>query len=221
MNGVHDMGGMANLGAIAPEPNEPVFHHDWEARVHAMTVASPTRGNIDAGRHQRELIPGPQYLAMSYYEKWFASLTQLLLRHGLVTPQELATGRADPKAPKATPRLAAGAVTAALTAPGSYVREAAPAQFAVGDAVRARNLNPPGHTRLPRYVRGRQGVVTALHGAHVFPDSNAHDKGEDPQPLYTVRFAGVELWGEDADPGLAVSVNAFESYLEPARGGAA
>jgi nitrile hydratase len=216
VNGVHDMGGMANLGPVAPEPDEPVFHHDWEARVHALTVASPTRGNIDAGRHQRELIPGPQYLAMSYYEKWFASLTELLLKHGLVTPQELATGRADSNAPKATPRLAASAVTTAMTAPGSYVREAAPAQFKVGDAVRARNLNPSGHTRLPRYVRGRQGVVTALHGAHVFPDSHAHGKGEDPRPLYTVRFTATELWGSDANPRDSVSLDLWEPYLERA-----
>jgi len=214
VNGVHDMGGMANLGPISPEPDEPVFHEGWEGRVHAMTVASPTRGNIDAGRHQRELIPGPQYLAMSYYEKWFASLSALLLKHGLVTPQELASGRADPKASRATPRLAAAAVTAAMTTPGSYVREAAPAQFAVGDRVRARNLNPPGHTRLPRYVRGREGVVTALHGAHVFPDSNAHGKGEDPRPLYTVRFSATELWGPDAHPKDSVSLDLWELYLE-------
>jgi nitrile hydratase len=216
VNGIHDMGGMANLGPVAPEADEPVFHEAWEGRVHAMTVASPTRGNIDAGRHQRELIPGPQYLAMSYYEKWFASLSALLLKHGLATPQELASGRADPKAPKATPRLAAGAVTAAMTTPGSYVREAAPAQFAVGDDVRARNLNPPGHPRLPRYVRGRQGVITALHGAHVFPDSNAHGKGEDPRPLYTVRFAATELWGPDANPKDSVSLDLWEPYLERA-----
>jgi nitrile hydratase len=216
VNGVHDMGGMANLGHIAPETDEPVFHHAWEARVHAMTVASPTRGNIDAGRHQRELIPGPAYLAMSYYEKWFRSLTELLLKHGLVTPAELASGRADPAAPKATPRLAAGAVTGAMTAAGSYVRDAARPMFNAGDKVRARNLNPAGHTRLPRYVRGRTGVVSTLHGAHVFPDAHAHGRGEDPQPLYTVRFAATELWGPDANPRDSVSLDLWEPYLERA-----
>jgi nitrile hydratase len=216
VNGVHDMGGMANLGQIAPEPDEPVFHHAWESRVHAMTVASPTRGNIDAGRHQRELIPGPEYLAMTYYEKWFRSLSELLLKHGLVTPAELATGRADPTAPKATPRLAAAAVEAAMTSPGSYVREASPPQFAPGDRVRARNLHPPGHTRLPRYVRGREGVVSALHGAHVFPDAHAHGGGEAPKPLYTVTFAATELWGPDANPRDSVNLDLWEPYLERA-----
>jgi nitrile hydratase len=207
---------MANLGPVAPEPDEPVFHHEWEGRVHAMTVASPTRGNIDAGRHERELVPGPEYLAMSYYEKWFRSLTELLLKHGLVTPQELASGRADPKAPKATPRLVAAAVAPAMSAPGSYVREADPPQFTVGDKVRARNIHPSGHTRLPRYVRGRTGVVSARHGAHVFPDANAHGRGEDPRPLYTVRFTALELWGPDANPRDSVSLDLWEPYLERA-----
>ncbi len=216
MNGVHDMGGMANLGPIAPEPAEPVFHDRWESRVHALTVASPTRGNIDAGRHQRELIPGPEYLAMSYYEKWFRSLSELLLKSGLVTPQELASGKPDPAAPKATPYLAADAVAGAMTAQRSYVRDAAAPQFKVGDRVRARNINPPGHTRLPRYARGREGVVSASHGAHVFPDSHAHGLGEDPRPLYTVTFTAQALWVPDANPRDTVSLDLWEPYLERA-----
>src|ERR1700754_3198243 len=96
MNGVHDMGGMDNLGPIVPEADEPVFHHAWEGRVHAMTVASPTRTNIDAGRHQRELIPGPEYLAMTYYEKCSRSLSELLVKHGLAARAEIAAGKAEP-----------------------------------------------------------------------------------------------------------------------------
>src|SRR5580765_2072969 len=102
------MGGTANLGEMVVEADEPVFHQAWEGRVHALTVASPTRGNIDAGRHERELIPGPEYLAMSYYEKWFRSLRRLLVKRGVATEQELASGRPDPAAAKATPNLAAG-----------------------------------------------------------------------------------------------------------------
>jgi nitrile hydratase beta subunit len=216
VNGVHDMGGMENLGPLALEADEPVFHQAWEGRVHAMTVASPTRSNIDAGRHQRELIPGPDYLAMAYYEKWFRALTELLVKHGLATGAEIARGRAEPGFVKATPHLLAEAVSARLGRQGSYIREAAPPAFDEGDAVRARNLNPAGHTRLPRYVRGREGVIVARRGAHVFPDSHAHGKGEDPRPLYTVRFATRELWGEAANPRDSVCLDLWEPYLERA-----
>jgi len=217
MNGVHDMGGMHGLGPVAPEAEEPVFHHAWEGRVHAMTIASPTRGNIDVGRHQRELIPGAEYLRMSYNEKWFTSLCALLVKGGFATPAEIAAGRADPGAAKATPRLAADGVGPAMTQPLSYVREvaAAPA-FQPGDRVRARNLNPIGHTRLPRYVRGRLGVVERRHGAHVLPDSNAHGGGEDPRELYTVRFEARELWGPDASARDSVRLDLWEPYLERA-----
>jgi nitrile hydratase len=217
VNGVHDMGGMHGLGPVAPEPGEPVFHADWERRVHAMVIAAPTRGNIDAGRRQRELIPGPDYLRMSYYEKWLAALCEMLVKGGVVTAAELASGRADPAAPKATPRLGPGAVEAALTHRGSYQRAvAAQPAFEAGDAVRARNLNPTGHTRLPRYVRGHVGMVERWHGAHVFPDVHAHGGGEDPRHLYTVRFAARELWGPDAAAGDSVSLDLWEPYLERA-----
>lgn len=216
MNGVHDMGGMHGLGPVAPEADEPVFHTDWERRVFAMAIASPTRSNIDEGRHQRELIPGPDYLRMSYYEKWLEGLTALLIKGGFVTPEELAAGRADPAAPKATPRLAPDAVEPALTRQGSYIRDGAAPRFAPGDTVRARNLNPEGHTRLPRYVRGRSGVIEQLHGVHVFPDSQAHGRGEDPRPLYRVRFSARELWGPEASPRDSVSLDLWEPYLEPA-----
>ncbi len=217
MNGVHDRGGMHGLGPIAPEADEPVFHHGWEGRVHAMVIASPTRGNIDAGRHRRELIPGPQYLQMSYYEKWLASLREMLLQAGVVTEAELASGCADAATPKATPRLNAQNASPALSQPGSYQRELAAAPlFEPGDRVRARNLNPVGHTRLPRYVRGRLGVVERRHGAHVFPDSHAHGGGEDPHHLYTVRFTARELWGPDRTERDSVSLDLWEPYLERA-----
>lgn len=216
MNGVHDLGGMANMGPVAPEPGEPVFHHPWEGRVHALSVASPTRRNIDEGRHQRELIPGPAHLAMTYYEKWFAGLCDLLVKYGYATREEIAAGRAAPGSAKETPVLSADMVSARLSRRGSYLREAAAPAFAVGDRVRARNLNPPGHTRLPRYARGHLGVITASHGPHVFPDRHAHGHGEDPQPLYTVRFTAQELWGEAANPKDSVSLDLWEPYLERA-----
>jgi nitrile hydratase len=208
---------MQSLGDILPEPEGPPFHAFWEARVHAMTVASPTRSNIDAGRHQREKIPGPEYLAMSYYQKWFRSLCDLLVAKGFATRQEIASGKAAAGAAKAVPHLTADAVTETLTRPGTYIREttAKPA-FALGDRVRARNINPDGHTRLPRYARGHSGVVVAIHGTHVFPDSHAHGQGEDPRPLYGVRFTARELWGEAANPRDTVTLDLWEPYLERA-----
>jgi nitrile hydratase len=217
VNGVHDMGGMHGLGRVEPEPNEPAFHAAWEGRVHAMVIASPTRGNIDAGRHRRELIPGPEYLRMSYYERWLASLCQMLVESGVVSQAELASGRADPAAAKATPRVRPETASAALSQPGSYRREiaAAPA-FEPGDRVRARNLHPTGHTRLPRYVRGRVGIVERRHGAHVFPETHAQGGGEDPRPLYTVRFTARELWGPDHPERDSVGLDLWEPYLERA-----
>jgi nitrile hydratase len=215
VNGVHDMGGMEGLGRLVPDPEGSPFHHAWEARVHALTLASPTRANIDVGRHQRELIPGPEYLAMSYYEKWFRSLCELLVSRGLVTAEELATARADPRRDKAQPWLTADLVPAVLTRAGSYEREVLPpARYRLGDWVRARTLNPPGHTRLPRYVRGRLGVIERCHGAHIFPDSNAHDLGEEPRHLYSVRFAARELWGDAAGEEDAVYLDLWEPYLD-------
>ena len=217
MNGVHDMGGMHGLGAIQPEPDYDPFHASWEGRVHALTMASPTRANIDAGRHQRELIPGPDYLAMTYYEKWFRSLSELLIKHGLATQRELATGQAAPGFERGEPRFTAPDVETALTRPASYIRDvaAAPA-FQAGDVVRCRNLNPTGHTRLPRYARGRLGRLIAWRGAHVFPDTNAGGQGEDPRHLYTVAFAARELWGEAANAKDSVRLDLWEPYLERA-----
>jgi nitrile hydratase len=217
MNGVHDMGGMHGHGPVAPETDEPVFHADWERRVHALVLASPTRGNIDAGRHQRERIPAADYLAMTYYERWFEALRQMLLEGGFVSPEELVSAAADPAAPKATPRLAADMVAPALARTGSYLREtAAPPAFQVGERVRARNLNPIGHTRLPRYARGREGVVERCHGAHVYPDVHAETGAEDPRPLYTVRFTARELWGPEASPRDSISLDLWEPYLDRA-----
>ena len=219
MNGVHDMGGMHGMGPVAPEADEPLFHEPWEARALALTLAAGAWGrwSLDATRHQRELIPGPDYLRMSYYEKWIAGLEALMLRTGLVTAEELASGRPAPGAAKANPPLTAERVAGVLASGGPTERDVDRApRFAVGEAVKARNLNPTGHTRLPRYVRGRAGAITRRHGAHVFPDANAHGLGEQPQPLYQVRFEAAELWGDAARGRGAVYLDLWEDYLEPA-----
>jgi nitrile hydratase beta subunit len=219
VNGVHDMGCMHGLGPIQPDPHEPLFHEPWEGRALALTLAAGAWGrwNIDASRHARESIPGPAYLAMTYYEKWITALEALLVESDLITADELARGRAAPEAPRAVPPLRAEQVPLTLARGGPTNRRTdAPPRFAVGDSVLARNLNPTGHTRLPRYVRGRQGVVSRLHGAHVFPDANAHGQGEQPQPLYQVTFDATELWGPQAAWPGSVALDLWESYLEPA-----
>jgi nitrile hydratase len=217
MNGVHDMGGMHGFGPVQPEPNEPVFHAPWEGRVLALrrAVGGWRRWNIDAGRHTIETLPPADYLRLSYYEKWLESTIKLVLGAGLVTRRELETGRRDPAVPAATPPLTADKVLPAIMAGGPTLREtSASPRFAAGQAVRARDINPVGHTRLPRYVRGRHGTIECDHGAHVFPDSNAKLEGENPQYLYTVRFAARELWGEAANPKDAIYLDLWEDYLD-------
>jgi nitrile hydratase beta subunit len=218
MNGVHDVGGMHGFGTVLPEPDEPVFHTDWERRVLALTLAMGATGewNLDASRFARENRPPDDYLNKSYYEIWLAGLQQLLAERELVSEDEISVGRVlEPRKP-VRKILAAGDVAAALGRGDPTNREPTQlAMFNVGDRVRAKNMNPPTHTRLPRYVRGHVGTVRAIHGCHVFPDSNAHGRGEDPQWLYTVSFDGRELWGPETDPALTVSIDAFEPYLEP------
>jgi nitrile hydratase len=212
------MGGMHGMGPVLPEPDEPVFHLAWEARAYALTRAMGAFGrwNIDASRHQRELIPPAEYLRMSYYEKWVTGLTELLLQHGFISPEELASGKAASGAAKQTPALPAQKVAAFLSQglPASRPSASLP-RFGPGQRVRVRNVNPTGHTRLPRYVRGRLGVVDRMHGVFVFPDTNAHFKGEKPQHVYSVRFEARELWG-DVPAGGAVYVDLWDDYLDAA-----
>lgn len=218
MNGVHDMGGMHGMGTIAPEADEPVFHQPWEARVFALNRATAVLGkwNIDASRHARERIPPADYLRMSYYEKWLAGLVMLLEETGLVTGAELKCGHAATGTGKATPQISVEEVVRALAERGWFERPInEPPRFAVGQAVRAKKINPTGHTRLPRYARGCSGTIERIHGAHVFPDSNAHFRGEQPQHLYSVRFSARELWGETAGARDAIYIDLWEDYLEP------
>jgi nitrile hydratase len=217
MNGVHDMGGMDGFGKVEPEPNEPVFHERWEGRVLALNRALGGLGvwSIDLSRDVRDSLPPQIYLASSYYERWVLRLEQMLVEHGLVEADEIASGHAlRPGISLPRGRFTVSQVERVVKR-GSFGRPApSEARFKPGDHVRARNMHPKTHTRLPRYVRGHVGVVERVHGAHVFPDSMVLGKGEDPQWLYTVRFKNQELWGEIADPTVKVSVEAFEPYLE-------
>lgn len=209
MNGPHDMGGMQCYGPVAIENPEPLFHADWERRALAITVAAGATGlwNIDISRHARETLPPAVYLSSSYYEIWIRALEKLLAERGWMDGQ----GHKPLRVPDGD------GMRAALARGSNVEREAAaPPRFKAGDPVRAANMHPGGHTRLPRYVRGKLGVIEAVHGVHVFADSHAHGKGEDPQWLYCVRFAGPELFGAAAEPGHEVCVDCWEPYLEAA-----
>ncbi len=216
MDGIHDMGGMHGFGKVEPEENEPVFHAAWEGRCLALNRARGAIGawTIDEGRAGIEQLPPDVYLSSSYYGKWALRLQNMVIARGLAGADELAAGHALHAAKPLKRKLAAADVPRTLTR-GSFGRPApAPARFGAGDRVRARNMHPATHTRLPRYARGHVGVIEAVRGCHVFPDSTAVGAGEDPQWLYAVVFDGRELFGETADPTLKVSIEAFEPYLE-------
>jgi nitrile hydratase subunit beta len=219
MNGAQDLGGAMGFGPVRHEADEPVFHAPWEGRALAVTLAAGGLGewSIDEGRHAREILHPALYLNANYYEIWLRALERLLKARGLVDAQEVESGKASrPAAKTRLPRVGAAKMRELLAKGTPFERPPlAASRFAVGERVRAKVMNPAGHTRLPRYARGKVGVVERLHGAHILPDTSGPGTGE-PCWLYTVAFAARELWGEAADPTLTVSVEAFEPYLDPA-----
>jgi nitrile hydratase subunit beta len=221
MNGVHDMGGMHGFGPIVREENEPLFHAPWEGRVRALANLAMDQDffNLDAFRYGIERMEPADYLRSPYFERWLATLEYNLMQEGFLTNDELAARTEHLRQhPERTPSSYAGAAelqSAPVSPPEPGQPPPAP-RFAVGDAVVTRNFQPPGHTRLPRYARGKRGVIERLLGVEILPDTNAHGLGEHPQPTYAVRFDARELWGESAEPRQTVSLDLWESYLEPA-----
>ena len=224
MNGAHDLGGMHGFGPVEIEKDEPVFHHDWEARTFALTMAAGFLGkwNIDMGRHARELMPPAEYLATSYYERWLFGLEKLLADFGMVRPGEAERPQRDPGATAAPPPAGLRALqakdveTALRRSRTSKADEDVPPRFTVGDRVLTKNIHPLGHTRLPRYARGRRGVVALDHGVWVFPDAAGNGLGRKPQHCYSVRFTARELWGETAPARDVVHVDLWDDHLEKA-----
>jgi nitrile hydratase subunit beta len=219
MNGVHDMGGMQDMGPIQPAKNEPVFHARWEGRIWALNTAMGTwrKWNSDSSRQEGELMPPAEYLGLSYYQKRFVRLVGLMVKSGLVTRAEVENGKRTKGSPKATPPLTAGNVPAYIAKGTPKSRNVSvAARFQTGQRVRARNIHPITHTRLPRYARGKFGTIERDHGVFVFPDSNAQFLGEKPQHVYSVRFTARELWGAQAKPQDSVYLAMWDDYLEPA-----
>lgn len=220
MNGVHDLGGMTCFGPIRREEEEPVFHTPWERRVFAMAMMAFAQGvtNLDEFRHAIERMDPAHYLASTYYEHWLAALETLLVEKGFLTKEEIDTGTAKGTGGTTKTPLSPDDMLAFVRRGGSTQRQEGRVtpRFNPGDRVVARTMNPPGHTRIPRYVRGRQGVVDRFHGVFVYPDANAHGGGEQPQPLYSVRFDARELWGATAPARDSLYLDLWEDYLEPA-----
>jgi nitrile hydratase subunit beta len=219
MNGVHDMGGMMAFGPVEPEADEPPFHAEWEGRVLGLNLAANATGawNLDMGRHAREALPPAEYLSSTYYEIWLSGLERLVVKYGLLSEAELAAGTPlEPAKPRR--RVLTAEMVPQIPLGGGGMPTArridTAARFSIGDTAVTRNLHPKGHTRLPAYARGKRGVIEKVHGAHVFADAHAAGLGEAPQWLYTVRFSGTEIWGEDSDPTLSTSIEAWESYLD-------
>jgi nitrile hydratase len=212
------MGGMQGFGPVVAGPNEPVFHAEWEKRVFALTFAMSisARWNIDLMRFVRENRHPAEYLSMSYYQIWFTGLEAMLKERALVTEDEIVAGHAFEEGKSAIRVLTPDGALKMLNRGGPTERDSSKnARFSPGDRVRTRNINPLSHTRLPRYVRGHVGTIARIMGYHVYPDSNATGAGENPQWLYSVHFAGPELWGQETDPSISVYVDAWEPYLEP------
>ena len=218
MNSVHDMGGMHGMGSLQREENEPVFHADWEGRVYALTrvLRLGPKWNIHMSRYSMEQMEPARYLSASYYERWLAGLEKRLLDAGVLSSEELEDGKPRPGGVP-VPKMTAEEVRASLgpwRAP--HFEGDGPARFKTGDRVVARNINPKSHTRLPRYVRGRQGMVQRDLGVMEFPDSWVERQDPKYQHVYSVRFAAQELWGPEASPKDALYIDLWDDYLDPA-----
>ncbi|MEP4031693.1 MULTISPECIES: nitrile hydratase subunit beta [Stappiaceae] len=217
MNGAQDLGGQMGFGPIELEENEPNFHGKWEERAFAITLAMGATGSwtLDTSRFARESLPPAIYLGTSYYEIWTRGLEKLCLQAGLFSEDELASGhKIQPPSPVKRV-LKAEDVAATLAKGGPVDRpEPTPAAFKIGERIRTKVMHPEGHTRLPRYARGCEGVIEAVHGVHVFPDTNASGRGEQPTWLYGVAFNGQDVWGPDSDPKLSLRLDLWEPYLD-------
>ena len=226
MTRVHDMGGRFGDGHVTPDAEDtPVFPEDWQARALAVTLAAGSLGqwNLDISRHSRERLSPKDYSRFSYHEKWISALASLLVEKGVITLEELKTGESTGISDLATRCFKPSAVSESIAKGGPVNRPGPSSSFSVGQVVKtvlsAENQRTDGgHTRLPAYEAGKTGRIIAVHGCHVFPDSNAHGFGEDPKPLYSVAFSTTSLWGHAENPSDEVILDMWEPYLDAVNG---
>jgi nitrile hydratase len=218
MDGVHDLGGREGFGPIVGKDDERPFHGEWETRAFGVTQAA-ARGRgwtIDWFRYCRELAVPVDYLTRPYFDQWITGLAARMADEGYLTLDEIKSGASTFVPKPASPAGTTEAARAFVATPLKFTLEpGVTARFAPGDEVRCRLDGHPGHTRMPAYVRGREGIIHARHGGHIFPDASA--RGEQRgEHLYTVSFAATSLWPEATGRGDRVLVDLWESYLEPA-----
>ena len=216
MNTIHDCGGMHGFGAVDPR-DDAIFHADWEKRIAAILACSAFNGLsvFDENRRAAESMPPVEYLETPYFGRWLYMIQTLAQEKGVATRAEIAAGHAAADGARwSGPTIAAADVPAAFRAGGSTRADVAtPPRFAPGDTVTVKVMHPTGHTRLPRYARGKRGTVVRLHGGFTFPDTRAHGQGDHPQHLYCVRFTARELWGDDAPARDSLCLDLWDSYL--------
>ena len=216
MDGPHDLGGKQGFGPVKVDEKEEPYHSDWEARVWGIdgTISYPEGWNIDWWRHGRELIQPIDYLTRPYFDQWMQTYAALLVDSGVATVAEIATGKATSPGPKMAPPLSAEGARRNKGNAARFDRDEGPKpHFKVGDRVRARDHGIPTHTRLPAYVRGRDGTIERYCGNHVLPDASAVGK-ERAEPLYTVMFDAGALWPEAKGRRERVHLDLWENYLE-------
>ena len=219
MDGIADMGGMHGFGQVDRTDDNGTFHAEWERRILGITFSVLGAGlfNVDEIRRATESVDPLTYLKTTYYERWLYSTEDLLKEKGAFTASELATGRSATPASNSTPAVTSE-VARVILEQGGTSRSAggAPSRFKPGETVTARNIHPHGHTRLPRYVRGKRGTIIVDHGIFALPDSNAAGLGLSPPHVYGVRFTARELWGPETSARDTLQIDLFDDYLDPA-----
>lgn len=207
MDGIHDIGGVQGFGPVDAPPSEPVFAEDWERRAFRVNMAALRA--VQAGgpqfRHSIERMDPAHYLGSSYYEHWLTGGSTLAVEAGITTQAELER-RAGGRYPLSRPDRG--------TPPAGPLTGHTEPRFAVGDRVRVKELHPLGHTRAPRYVQGKRGLVVRVDEPANLPDAEAHGGALVLDPTYCVRFESRELWGEGGAGGERFHVDLWEYYLE-------
>ena len=221
MNTIHDLGGMD--GFTLPERDQDFpLHEDWEKQIWGLALATwskPIPGYPGGSRADIERIPPELYIDMPYYAKWLWAEEVAVIRGGLTTREELENPDGDLAAADVGDFVPSSPaeVVAFMQADDSYeVPATVEPRFQIGDEVLVRNNHPDGHTRCPRYTRGRRGIIQLHHGVHHFQDDEPEDAGE--QHLYTVVFTGKELWGDRGHENDRISAELWEIHLLPVTG---